>query len=50
MMKILGREPAGSTDQNLAVVLIPFQNGARTDPKFPAHLGRHRYLPLRCEF
>src|SRR5579883_2002413 len=38
-----------AADDDLVTLLVPFQDGARTDAKLLANLRRHGNLPLRGE-
>jgi hypothetical protein len=47
IVQVLRRVPAGSPDDDCRALLVPFQNGTRTDAEATPHLGRDRDLALR---
>src|SRR5262245_2622448 len=48
-MHVLRRITPCSANDDLFTVVVPLNDGSRTDPEFPANLGRHGDLTLRGE-
>jgi len=49
-MNVLGGITARPSNDNATVLIIPLQDGTRTDPEFLADLRWNRDLTLRGEF
>ncbi len=45
---VLGGISATAPHHDLIAVFVPFEDGTWTNAKYPANLGRDRYLSLRC--
>jgi hypothetical protein len=47
---VFGREAPDPSDDDLAFLLVPLQDGTRADTELAPDFGRHGDLPLRCDF